>query len=341
MLEDHSAAVRDFCQLARCLALYEQRDDLFKAFRAGAITVPAHIKTLFQKTAVATGTTTDGTWGGALVDYQTIANGFLESLRSASAFDAMLPHMRRAPAKSSIAVVTAGAVGSIVAENVLKPLTKLSIEAEHTEPLKAVAVTVVTRDALRFSTPGTLQLFGDELRGGVAKVTDVPTLAALLSGISPASSSGDPKADVATLLAAVPLKALSSPMFLTSPSVIAQMAGQYGDSGPTFPDLTFSGGFVSGVPMAPCDSLSDYASNGDALLLVDCSQIVGDNSGLILDASQNTDLAMSDSPSGGGSQVSMFQANSVAIKVERRFNIARLRDSAVAALNHVSYTGSP
>jgi HK97 family phage major capsid protein len=344
MLERETANAADFCDLARAIGLYKNTPTLHQAVQSGLIRVSDRVKGILAKAAVSGGSTGDATWAGALTAYQTISAGFVESLRSISVFDSMLPNLRRIPPFTRAAIVTTGASGALTAEQKWKVLSKLSLAADNIAPLKAVTVLVITEELLRFSTAGTDRLFADELRSAVAQATDAPVLTALLALTTPAASSGNARHDIATLLAAVPLKALSRPMFLTTPLVLQQMAALHGDSGPVFPDLSVpSGGFISGIPTVGCDGLSNYGGHGDHLLLVDCWQCAGESSVVTIDGSVQADIQMSDAPTDGAADmVSMFETNAVAIKCERRYAFARLRASAVAALKTVAYgVGSP
>jgi hypothetical protein len=343
MLDRETAGAGDFCDLARAIGLYKNTPTLHQAVQSGLIRVSDRVKGILQKAAVSGGSTGDATWAGALTAYQTISAGFVESLRSISAYDAMLSSMRRIPPYTRAAIVTTGASGALTAEQKWKVISKLSLSADNIAPLKSVVVLVITEELLRFSTAGTDRLFADELRSAVAQATDVPVLSALLTGITPGTSSGNARHDVATLLSAVPLKALSRPMFLTSPTVLAQMAALHGDSGPVFADLSVPSGFISGIPTVGVDSLTNYGGHGDHLLLVDCWQCAGESDVVTIDGSVQADVQMSDAPTDGAADmVSLFETNAVAIKCERRFAFARLRSSAVAALKTVTYgAGSP
>jgi hypothetical protein len=345
MFERETANAADFCDLARAIGLYKNTPTLHQAVQSGLIRVSDRVKGILAKAAVSGGSTGDATWAGALTAYQTISAGFVESLRSISAYDAMLPNMRRIPPFTRAAIVTTGASGALTAEQKWKVISKLSLAADNIAPLKAVCVLVITEELLRFSTAGTDRLFADELRSAVAQATDVPVLTALLASITPAASSGNARHDVATLLSAVPLKALSRPMFLTTPLVIQQMAALYGDSGPVFPDLTVpgAGGFISGIPTVGVDSLTNYGGHGDHFLLVDAWNCAGESDVVTIDGSVQADVQMSDAPTDGAADmVSLFETNAVAIKCERRYAFARLRASAVAALKTVAYgVGSP
>jgi hypothetical protein len=72
------------------------------------------------KAAVADGTSVDEAWGAPLL--AEISTAFIESLRSASAFDAMLPSMQVVPLRGRVVSTTTAMVGDLVAEAAPKPV---------------------------------------------------------------------------------------------------------------------------------------------------------------------------------------------------------------------------
>ena len=96
---DINQRAKDFAHVARWLTLAAANRtdavDLAERDRAPPQIVQA------VKAAVDAGSTTG--WGQPLAGYETLAEGFLQSLRQASAFDAMLPSMRSLVAVDSAA----------------------------------------------------------------------------------------------------------------------------------------------------------------------------------------------------------------------------------------------
>ena len=82
------------------------------------------------RAAVSAGTTTDATWAAPLVAYQAISAGFLESLKSASAFQAILSAgaFRVVRFVRGLGIVASGAVATRVAELFPTLVSRLSIE---------------------------------------------------------------------------------------------------------------------------------------------------------------------------------------------------------------------
>ena len=114
-----------------------------------------------------------GQWGSELVGYRLLASGFLDSLRSRSAFFAMLPGLARVPLQTRLGILTTNATAWIVGAGKPIPLSKLAFAAGPSlDPIRAAALIVVTDELLRSTAPGAEASFNRELRGAVADVVD-------------------------------------------------------------------------------------------------------------------------------------------------------------------------
>jgi hypothetical protein len=138
-------------------------------------------------------------------------------------------------------------------------------------------------------------------------------------------------------------------MLIVSQPTATQLALEGQDNGPpAWPDMSITnGGMISNMPVIVADSLADYAGSpslGNLMILVDVKQILGDPGTLILDVARSGSLQMIDDASGTAAAelVSLFQTNSLALRAERFFTLAKGRDTAVAVMSNVNYgTGSP
>jgi len=109
-------ASADFTQLARCLAL--AKGILPDARRiASERHSSERVLEILTRATPATMTSSTGSWGDDLSAYQTVAEGFLASLRNASAFDAMLPSMRVVPLRTRVVVTTVTATARLRARS--------------------------------------------------------------------------------------------------------------------------------------------------------------------------------------------------------------------------------
>jgi hypothetical protein len=114
--------------------------------------------------------------------------------------------------------------------------------------------------------------------------------------------------------------------------VLARDAGA-----PIFPDVNLtSGGRIGDIRTLVTDALPS-----GVCMLIDATGLAGDIGPTILDSSDETSLQMDsvgDSPElASTTLISMFQHNMLALKVERSFGIAVLRQSCIASLYSVAW----
>ena len=314
------------------------------------------LKANINKAAIAAATAGDATDAGPLVGYRSFVGEWFASLRSISLLDALLTAVHRQPVYSYGAVTTSAAVGHNILEAVWKPLTKMQFSAEHATPLHAMSLTVVSDELIRNWTSAAESLINMELKMAVSRNCDIPVAQILLNGVTPSASSGDPRTDIATLLAAVPMGQMSRPMLFAAPDVVKALGIAGTPAGATFPDVLIpNGGSISGMDTLSVDVLHAYGTDGDIMLLFDASQCSGDSGDLALDVSNEATLKMADDVDTVGSPAvpavgsahpytltSLFSNDSTAIRAERWFAFSKLRTAAVAAIKNVAYSiGSP
>jgi HK97 family phage major capsid protein len=189
---------------------------------AGQTATSKHIQQIL-KSVVAAGSTTG--WGQSLAPYTQLVNAFLLSLRSASAFDAMLPWMKAVPLHQQIVVASGGATAGTVAEGTSKPIAELLFSVNQITENKTVCIVAVTNELLRNTTN---QLFAQELTHAVASATDGAFINKITAGISPLSSNGGTSVailqDLAALLAALSLDASSKVFLIVSSDITKRWA---------------------------------------------------------------------------------------------------------------------
>ena len=101
-----------------------------------------------QKTAATAGTLE------AFADYSVIAQGFVNSLVNAGAFDGMLASMVPVPVQTgSLGAVATGAQAFSVTEGSAKAVSKLSLTGQQQNPQKAHCIVVVTKSWSRHRRP--------------------------------------------------------------------------------------------------------------------------------------------------------------------------------------------
>jgi HK97 family phage major capsid protein len=304
--------------------------------------------TRILKAVVAGGSLADPSWAGSLVDYTTAVNAFVDSLRTAGAFDAIFPAMTRIPMGTRAAFTVIGATGAVVNELQYKPLSRLSLDAADLVPRKAICIFAVTNELARAVTSnGANEFLVRELKGAVAAAIDLAFLPELAVGATQIASTGSTAVeiyqDLKRLSAAVPTGAASRLHLVMSAPTAAQIAmTPTQDGAPAFPLMTPAGGEIQGTPVIVSDALAGESAGSTSILLVDASGIVADVGTITLDRSNVATLQLNDAPVGTASAApqSLWQSDLTGLKAERYFAFSRLRDDAVAELTNVDY-GAP
>ncbi len=311
------------------------------------------------KAAVAAGTTTDPTWAGALVEYNTFAGDFVEFLRPQTILGRFgqggIPSLFQVPFNVRIPGQTSGGEAYWVGEGQPKPLTKFDFATSTLGFAKVANIAVLTEELVRFSSPSADLLVRNALASAIIARLDVdfidPNKAAGAGGVSPASitngltpipSTGDPDADIDALFAAFIAANLSpaNGVFITSATTALALSRRRNPLGQReYPEITLTGGTLAGLPVI----VSQYA--GDLLILVNASDIyLADDGQVVVDASREASLQMADDPANSSSAptaaqlVSLWQTNSIGIRAERFVNWSKRRPEAVAYVNGVDYS---
>jgi HK97 family phage major capsid protein len=337
---NNSTAAGDFLALAKSLML--AGGSLTQAAAIAETTLKNTRAASILKAAVEAGGTADPTWAGNLLEHRTASAGFVGSLQSISAFDALLPDMRKMPMQTRIAVVSASATGSTQGEGKNIPVSKMELAAGSLEPQLASALIVLAEELVRSGTADGDALIAAELRKAASAATNRAFLAALMFGAVSYSATGTDAAsvyaDLGKLAAATSPSGTSKLYLIVDPGTAASLAFKTITDGLlAFPDMTPSGGSVGGVPVLVSDE-PPQDSNGSSVLMVDADAIAAGDAGFTLDSSKAAALQMDDSPVDGAANLtSMFQTHSVALRANRWFAAEKLRGSACAFLTDVNW----
>lgn len=316
------------------------------------------------KAAVAAGTTTDPTWAGALVDYQTFAGDFVDFLRPMTIIGKFgqggVPSLKAAPFNVHIKGQTSGGAGYWVGQGKAKPLTKFDFADTYLGFTKVAGITVITEELARFSNPSAEALCRDALAAAIIERIDKdfvdPTKAAvadvspasIVNGVAAIPSSGTDAAAIRADVQAIMAPFIAAGISLAQgvwimPTAIALTASlaQNPLGQPEFPGLSVNGGTFMGLPVI----VSDYVPS-DTVELVAANEVwLADDGNVTIAVSPDASLEMSDAPTqdakaGTGAQlVSMFQADSIAIRAERYINWKKRRAAAAQWLDGVAWTG--
>jgi HK97 family phage major capsid protein len=295
--------------------------------------------TSFLKSAVAAGTTTDGQWASSLSEYRSISDGFLGSLGEFSAFDRILGDsaFKSVPLRTRVTITSAAMTASLVGERVAKPIQELELETTQLAERKCAGVLVVSDELLRFGGAGSLNLLNSELRRAVAIASDLVFLDVLQNStaINTFASTGlDATHFPADLAGALDNLQFGSDarLYIIAPAETIKMIAMMRGSGgaPVYPDATVVGGSISGIPLVASDAATD-------LLIVDASQVAASSGPIVLDASAEAAVELSNSPTASPTEmVSLWQRGLRGLRAERVFGAELLRPTACVGISGVT-----
>lgn len=269
-----------------------------------------------------------------------------------------IPSLRRVPFYFPVVTQATGASASWVGEGKGKPMSKPSWTRTELTPLTVAALTASTIQALRFSSPSAETALRDDLTAAVVEAIDsafIDPANGGSPGVKPASISNsisgtaasvgsdadsiraDARAAMSVFVAAKnPLTSGVWVMSGLNALGLSTMVNALGQA--EFGGVTVNGGTFMGLPVI----VSEAA--GTTITLMNAGDIwLADDGGVNVDISTEASLQMVDSDSItqdsiGVSDpvettvVSMFQTNSVAIRVETFINWARRRSTGVATI---------
>lgn len=311
------------------------------------------------RAAVAGGGTDTGEWGAELVTADGRYTGdFIDYLYARTVFD-QLP-LREIPANVIIKGQDGAATAYWVGQSKSIPVTKPDFFNVKLDPLKVAALAVVSKELLRDSSPAAEKLVRDALVDASAQKVDGTffSAAAAVAGVSPAgilaglaagTSAGNDVDGVIT-----DIKALYAPFiaannasglhYVTTESLAKSLGLMQNALGQdAFPGISAGGGTLKGDPLHGGGNVAA----GDFILMKPSDIYkIGDRG---VEVSLSTEAAIemdsapagaSDTPTANTSVVSMFQTESVALKVVRPLNFAKRRASAVAYIGDADY-GTP
>jgi hypothetical protein len=139
-------------------------------------------------------------------------------------------------------------------------------------------------------------------------------------------------ADLDTALAAIATDATSKVYLAAPPDAVKIIARMTGSSGaPAFPNMTISGGDISGIVVIPSNALADQ------MVLLDATGIAVDGATITIDSTEEAALEFSDDPTSGAPRlVSLFQSGLRGLRAERYIAVKPLRSTALAVISNVT-----
>jgi len=228
-----------------------------------------------------------------------------------------------------------------------KGLTRGDFATDMLRRRTAAGIAVVPNEFRR--TPQAMELLLNAFALGVNAFPDSEFVTDVASAVTPSASTGDAVADLSAALQAF----IAVGGSVERATVVMSSANAIGarlQHPEQFRDLTRQGGTAAGLPAVCSDSA------GNSVLVIDSGRILlADDGELAVDLAESVTLEMSDAPTSTvvavgspaapvmTSQVSMFQTDSTAIRLERFINW-RILDGAAAAISGAAYlpnVGSP
>lgn len=302
------------------------------------------------KAGVAGGGSGSGEWGAELVAINEQYTGdFLEFLKSKTIYD-MLP-LREVPHNVTIKGQDGIGTGYWVGESNAIPASAQDFSEVNLTPLKVAAISVISNELIRDSSPSAEALVRDGLVEASSQRIDQTFLSAnaAVAGVSPAgilngvtalvpsgTTAAALRADVAALyapfLAALNAGGLHFVMNKSLAKSIQLMVNALGQL--EFADMSAEGGTLLGDPA----HTGDNVGSGDFILLKPSDIWKIGDMGIEVSLSREATIEQDTVPTGESegptaataSLVSMFQTESTAFKVVRPMNFQKRRASAVA-----------
>ena len=333
------AGAGEFLMLTRCLLQGRGRPTDAAAVAKAAHATP-RVLGILEKAAVPAGDATTAGWASELSDYRAISAAFIATMPGFSAFDKIYGDgsFLRMPLKVRIAVgSTSGTMAGVISALAPMPIGEMSIAGTTLEPTLVAGGLTITDELAMVTAPAAIALLGDTLREAVGLATDEKFISLITEGTdissSPSTGLGATQivADLQDALAAVDIRQRSKP-YIIMPGNVAKLLALTRDAGGwLFPQLTPSGGFIQGIPVAITDAVDDK------ILVIDASQIVAEQEALTYDVATHATLQLDNAPSSGAQQViSLWQNNLRGLRVRRWFGCQLLRSTAVAIISDVT-----
>jgi len=343
--------------IAKALAFMEQRPVGQIAAERWGKTHPQLVEVIKAGVAAGSTGTATGDWGSELVQADARYMGdFIEYLYGRTVFHQLA--LREVPENVTIKGQDGAATAYWVGEGKAIPVTSMDFMDVTLTSLEIDALAAITKKLLRESSPAAEMLVRDGLVQAARQKIDTTFLstsaavngvspAGLLNGLAAGSASGVDadalRADIAALYAGfISAKNATGLSWVMGPSLAKQISLMRNALGQReFPDLSQNGGTLEGDQVVVGDNVGD----GDFILLKPSDIYKIGYRGIAVSISDQATIEMADDPTGDAGtptaqskqMVSMFQSNSVAIKVTMPMNYAKRRSSAVAYIDDADY----
>jgi hypothetical protein len=277
----------------------------------------------------------------AVGDFGILSDGFIASLSTSGAFDAVRTSgaIRLPISNPAFRAVTTAMVGDTGAENTWRPISALTVAPGQLETVWSVAILVGTAELLD-NAPGAVTLFANELRRAAIAGVDTAFLAELANGAATVSANASVLASITAAADAMALDSTARLILIAPTSNVRHLAlAEDTDGRRLHPELNISGGRIAGVQIIPSDNLPQAGSPlATAAVLVDAGQVAVADGPLEMDTAAHASVQMDDAPSAGAQpMVSLWQTNSRGLRLRRRVGYGKLRPTAAAVIDNPAW----
>ncbi|PDS29589.1 phage major capsid protein [Rhizobium phaseoli] len=321
--------------LVRALVICERTGEPLSDV-ADRLRMPAPAQRIL-KAAIAAGSLGDPQWAGQLADMAAASSAFLQSLGGRSAFGALLDQgiLTRAPLHSRVGAVAEGAVAAVSGEGRARPVSRMTLDGDALSPQQADAIIVLSREVIENSSAASQAFVSRQLRRAVAKALDAGALSTLISSATPTfAATTNHVSDLKQMLDTVN-SGEGRLAWIAAPDVGNSIALLNDGRGTASPEGVSE---FLGLPLAISPGLA-----AGTLVLLDGDRILADVEAIGVDISRFATLQMNDEPTMDATTptatpvVSLWQTNSVGIKISALFGAVAGTPDAIAVLTNVEW----
>jgi len=312
--------------------------------------VAAYAKAMHFKADPGTTEVASPSWGGELVNPNTIETEFVELLRPETIIG-KVSGFRPVPFNIPIITQTGGSTFGWVGEAGTKQVSELSFTRDTLGKSKAAGIVVLTEELVRLSRPDAEATVRNDMVEQCARFLDAQFIqvgisagaaspASITNGVSAPNATGadlasflyDFKTALATLVAAdvslMGLTVVTTPTIALGLSMFTNALGQQ----PTGIAMTPTGGTLFGYQVI----VSDSVDAGHLVIFKPSEIFLADDGRVTLDASNQATLdMMGGSP--GAPTFNLWQRNCIGIRAERWIRWQKRRPTVVAVIDTAAY----
>jgi hypothetical protein len=341
---DNAARAAEFCAAAKHLMLAKGNFQMAAGLaRSGRAT--QSVVDMLERAPASPGDYQDGAWGAEIAAWRQISSGFVASLRSSGAFDALAVDALPLPTMCRIFAASTAAYGNEVSPLDVTPVTSMQFDTQLLPPIKTMALLAMSDDLAKH--PGATEFISRELRTAVSKATDKAFIRVVTSGVSPLTASGVTASairyDIGRALDAMDSDASSRFYVISTAQTVKRLSTHSdGQGSPAFPMLGPTGGeLLPGVRLL----ISSAVTQGQ-LIVVDATSLMVDVGAVDISDGRNAIMEMNTAPDSPPTStttlVSLWQAGLSAVKARRWFAVATVpKRKGCAIIGSADYGNSP